>query len=95
MLNRLFLKLGKCVRVISFPCWELFDEQPTTYQEGLLGGDVGKRVSIEAGVSLGWHRYIGQEGIAICLEDFGASAPYHALQKAFGFTVEDILERIL
>lgn len=88
-------KLGKNVRVISFPCWELFDLQPSEYRESVFGGDLGKRVSIEAGVALGWHRYIGMDGIAICLEDFGASAPYKALQKAFGFTVEDILERIL
>lgn len=88
-------KIGKEVRVISLPCWELFEKQSHEYQESVMGGDIGKRVSIEAGVALGWHRYIGREGIAICMEDFGASAPYKALQKAFGFTVEDILERIL
>lgn len=88
-------RMGKNVRVISFPCWELFDAQPKEYQDQIFGGDLGVRVSIEAGVSLGWHRYIGRDGIAICMEDFGASAPAKALQKAFGFTVEDILERIL
>lgn len=88
-------KLGKHVRVISFPCWEIFEMQDPEYQESLFGGDIGKRVSIEAGISQGWHRYIGRTGIAISQEDFGASAPYKALQKAFGFTVEDILDRIL
>jgi transketolase len=88
-------KLGKHVRVISFPCWELFDLQEAEYQESIFGGDLGKRVSIEAGVSQGWHRYIGRSGITIAIDDFGASAPYKALQKAFGFTVEDILDRIL
>ncbi len=88
-------KMGKQVRVVSFPCWELFEKQNEEYKESIFGGDIGKRVSIEAGVALGWHRYIGRDGIAICLEDFGASAPAKALQKAFGFTVEDILERIL
>jgi transketolase len=52
-------------------------------------------VSIEAGVDLGWHKYIGRHGISICLERFGASAPASVLAKEFGFTVEDILERIL
>lgn len=88
-------KLGKNVRLISFPSWELFDAETNEYQESLLGGDLGKRVSIEAGVSQGWHRYIGRDGIAISMKEFGASAPYKALQQAYGFTVEDILERIL
>lgn len=88
-------KLGKSVRVISFPCWELFEEQPQEYQEKIFGGNLGQMVSIEAGVAQGWHKYIGRKGITISMEDFGASAPYKALQKAFGFTVEDILERIL
>lgn len=88
-------KLGKQVRVISFPCWELFEAQDADYKESIFGGDLGKRVSIEAGISQGWHQYIGRDGIAISIEDFGASAPYKALQKAYGFTVEDILDRIL
>lgn len=88
-------KMGKDVRVISMPCWELFDKQNQQYQESIFGGNLGKRVSIEAGVDLGWHKYIGREGIAICMERFGASAPAAALAKEFGFTVEAILERIL
>lgn len=88
-------KLGKAVRVISMPCWEIFEEQPFEYKESIFGGDLGKRVSIEAGVDLGWHKYIGREGIAICIDRFGESAPAGALAKEFGFTVEDILERIL
>jgi transketolase len=88
-------KMGKSVRVISMPCWELFEKQEADYKESIFGGDLGKRVSIEAGVDLGWHKYIGRDGIAICLERFGDSAPYRALQKEYGFTVEDILERIL
>lgn len=88
-------KLGKSVRVISMPCWELFEKQSVEYKESIFGGDLGKRVSIEAGVDLGWHKYIGRDGIAICMEGFGESAPASALAKEFGFTVEDILERIL
>ncbi len=88
-------KLGKAVRVISMPCWKLFEQQSEEYKESLFGGEIGKRVSIEAGVDLGWHKYIGRQGITICLECFGASAPASALAKEYGFTVEDILERIL
>jgi|688.fasta_scaffold21217_7 transketolase len=88
-------KRGKNVRVISMPCWMIFESQPNDYKNSVFGGDLGKRVSIEAGVDLGWHKYIGREGIAICMEDFGASAPYKDLAKEFGFTVESILERIL
>lgn len=88
-------KLGKSVRVISMPCWEIFEDQPADYKNSLFGGEIGKRVSIEAGVEQGWHKYIGREGIAICMDTYGASAPASALAKEFGFTVESILERIL
>ena len=88
-------KMGKSVRVISMPCWELFEKQSNDYKDSLFEGDLGKRVVIEAGVDLGWHKYIGRKGIAICLDRFGASAPASVLAKEYGFTVEDILERIL
>lgn len=88
-------KLGKNVRVVSFPCWEVFEKQSPEYKSSIFGGDLGKRVSIEAGVDLGWYKYIGSNGIAICMEGYGASAPYKELQKEFGFTVESILDRIL
>lgn len=88
-------KLGKSVRVISMPCWQLYEKQNKEYKESILGGNIGKRVSIEAGVDQGWHKYIGMDGIAICMNRFGESAPYKALAKEFGFTVEAILKRIL
>lgn len=88
-------KLGKNVRVISMPCWELFEKQNIDYKQSIFGGSLGVRVSIEAGVDLGWHKYIGMEGIAICMESFGLSAPAAALAEEFGFTVPSILERIL
>lgn len=88
-------KHDKSVRVVSMPCWELFEKQSDDYKASVFGGDLGKRVSIEAGVDQGWHKYIGREGIAICMESFGASAPQNALAEEFGFTVESILERIL
>jgi transketolase len=88
-------KMDKKVRVVSMPCWELFDKQPPAYKQKVCGGDIGIRVAIEAGSELGWHKYIGLNGIAICLERFGASAPEKDLAKAFGFTVEDIVERLI
>lgn len=88
-------KMGKAVRVVSMPCWELYEKQNPEYRQSVLEGDIGRRVSIEAGVDLGWHKYIGRDGIAICMESFGASAPAADLQKEFGFTVDSILERIL
>lgn len=86
---------GKDVRVVSMPCWELFDKQPESYRNSITGGDLGKRVSIEAGVSFGWSHYIGDKGISIAVDDFGLSAPAKALAKAYGFTVDQILERLL
>lgn len=88
-------KLGKEVRVISMPCWEIYERQNNEYKHSVFGGQLGKCVSIEAGIDQGWHKYIGKEGIAICLDTFGASAPYKDLAKEFGFTVDAILERIL
>jgi transketolase len=88
-------KHDKDVRVVSMPCWELFEKQSKEYRKSILCGDLGKRVSIEAGIELGWHKYIGCDGIAISMETFGASAPASVLAKEFGFTVEAILERIL
>jgi transketolase len=88
-------KIGKSVRVVSMPCWELFDAQNTDYKESVLGGNIGKRVSIEAGIEQGWHKYIGMHGTAICIDTYGASAPQSMLAKEFGFTVESILETIL
>ena len=88
-------KKDKSVRVVSMPCWELFEKQSADYKQSVLGGDLGQRVSIEAGVEMGWERYIGPEGIAICMEGFGLSAPISDLAQEFGFTVDSILSRIL
>lgn len=88
-------KLGKSVRVISMPCFEIFEKQDHSYKESIFGGDLGKRVSIEAGVEFGWHKYIGRDGIAISMDTFGLSAPAPELAEEFGFTVPSIMERIL
>lgn len=88
-------KQGKDVRVVSMPCFEIFEKQDAAYKESVVGGDLGKRISIEAGVSQGWFRYIGHDGIPICMESFGLSAPIGDLANEFGFTVDAILDRIL
>ncbi len=88
-------KLGKSVRVVSMPCWQIFEAQSDAYKAGVVGGDIGQRVSIEAGVSFGWHKWIGMDGIAISMESFGASAPAGDLAAEFGFTVDSILNRLL
>lgn len=88
-------KMGKHVRVISMPCFELFDLQSKEYRKSLFCGDIGKRVSLEAGISLGWQKWIGSDGISISVDDFGASAPIGDLKQEYGFTVESILDRLL
>lgn len=88
-------KQGKQVRVVSLPCWELFERQDKEYKESVAGGDLGQRISIEAGVSFGWHRFVGDNGISISIDEFGRSAPMSAIAKEFGFTVDAILNRLL
>lgn len=85
---------GKAVRVVSMPCWELFWKQDEAYKESVVGGNIGQRVSIEAGVSFGWHQWIGHDGIAISIETFGESAPQADLAAEFGFTVDAILAKL-
>lgn len=88
-------KRDKHVRVVSTPCWELFDNQDDGYKDSILEGDLGKRVSIEAGVSFGWSKFIGDHGISISIDEFGRSAPIGDIANEFGFTVDAILDRLL
>jgi transketolase len=86
---------GIRTRVVSMPCWELFAEQPQEYRDAVLPPAVRARVSIEAAATLGWERWIGDEGLAIGLDRFGASAPAAAIAEHLGFTPEQIAERVL
>jgi transketolase len=79
-------------RVVSMPCWELFERQSEEYRESVLPASVRARVAVEAGTSLGWRRYTGIDGRIIARRDFGASAPLKELLKQFGFTVEKVVE---
>jgi transketolase len=85
------LSSGIRARVVSMPCWELFAEQSAEYRDSVIPRDVPARVSIEAGVSLGWHRWVGDRGVVIGLDRFGASGPGGVLAKQFGFTAENIV----
>lgn len=85
---------GLAARVVSFPSWELFAAQERAYRDAVLPPTVRRRVAIEAGSPLGWHRWVGDQGEVIGLERFGASAPAEALAPAFGLDVDGILARI-
>lgn len=88
-------KRDKSVRVVSMPCFEIFERQSKEYKQETLGGDLGRRVSIEAGVSMGWDKWVGPNGLSISVETFGESAPMSDLQAEFGFNVDAILNRLL
>ncbi len=89
---------GIPTRVVSLPCWEVFDLQDEAYQEQVLPRSVRARVSVEVGVSLGWERWVGDEGAIIGLDHFGASAPAGTIFEKFGFTAErvtDVARRVV
>ena len=83
---------GKCVRLVSFPSWELFEKQGSSYRDTVLLPDVKKRISIEAGVSQGWHKWVGDQGIVIGIDQFGASAPYKQIYEAYGLTTDSLVD---
>jgi transketolase len=82
---------GVKVRVISMPCWELFDDQPQEYRDQVLPPDVTARVSVEQASTFGWAKYVGAAGHSIGMRSFGASAPLKDLTKKFGFTPEHVV----
>jgi transketolase len=84
---------GIPTRVVSMPCWELFEAQDESYRISVLPPSV-LRVSVEAGATLGWQRWIGETGIAIGIDRFGASAPYQEIYEQFGLTGEAVAERV-
>jgi transketolase len=82
---------GIATRVVSMPCWELFEEQSKAYRDEVLPPSVTARLAIEAGVRQGWDRYVGPQGDVICLDRFGASAPGDVAMRELGFNVENLL----
>jgi transketolase len=86
---------GVHARVVSMPCWELFEAQPSDYRAEVLPHDVKARLSVEAGIALGWKQWVGDEGDSISIEHFGASAPGNTVLEKFGYTVDNVVARAL
>ncbi|HEY4936594.1 MAG TPA: transketolase C-terminal domain-containing protein, partial [Puia sp.] len=78
-------------RVVSMPSWELFEKQDSTYKEMVFPKNIRRRLSVEAGSTLGWLKYTTEDGKSLGLNHFGESAPAEDLFKEFGFTVENIV----
>ena len=85
---------GVNVRVVSMPCWKLFDDQSAEYRESVLPSNVTNRVAVEAGIKMGWEKYLGASGEFIGLSSFGASAPAEELYEHFGITTDDIVAKV-
>ena len=82
---------GAAVRVVSMPCWELFEQQDEDYQQQVLPHSVAAKVVVEAGIRQGWDRWVGNDAAFVTMEQFGASAPYKLLYEKFGITVERVV----
>jgi transketolase len=84
---------GTKVRVVSMPSWDLFDAQDESYKESVLPKAVTKRLAVEAGISMGWCKYVGSEGDVISVDRFGASAPGGLVMEKFGYTVDNVVSK--
>ena len=84
---------GIATRVVSMPSWELFERQTQEYRDEVLPPGIKARISIEAGVSMGWSKWVGDQGVVIGLDRFGASAPVQVLMEKFGFTPANVVEK--
>jgi len=93
--QQLLLKEKVDARIVSMPSWELFDAQPQEYRDSVLLPSVRVRLAVEAGISQGWHRYVGDQGDVIAIDHFGASAPGPVVMREFGFTAENVCRRTL
>jgi transketolase len=88
--KKILQEKGVRTRVVSMPCWELFDAQPQAYRESVLPPAIGARISVEAGATLGWAKYVGDRGYAFGIDRFGTSAPAADVARAYGFTPENL-----
>jgi transketolase len=86
---------GIAARVVNMPSWELFEKQSDDYKREVLPPEVNARVAIEAGIPMGWERYVGQRGVVIGMTGFGASAPGGEVLTRFGFTAENVVEKAM
>ena len=93
--QKLLAERGVGVRVVSMPCRERFDRQEETYRREVLPPDVKVRVAVEAAHPMGWERYVGDQGLVIGIDRFGASAPGGRVMKEYGFTAENVAEQVM
>ena len=93
--KRIAAENGTNVRVVSMPCWELFELQPPEYRDEVLPPDVRARLAVEAGVALGWKQWVGEHGDSVSLDRFGASAPGATVLAQLGYNVEHVTSRAL
>ena len=84
----------KRIRVVSIPCMEILESQPDPYKNELIPPRGVMKISIEAGITFGWEKYIGPNGLSIGIDHFGASAPGKVLAKKFGFTADQVEKKI-
>jgi transketolase len=84
---------GIPTRVVSMPCWELFEDQDQSYRDQVLPPAVAARVAVEAASSFGWTRWVGEHGEVVSRDDFGASAPGELVLEKFGFTPDNVAGR--
>jgi len=93
--SMILLERGVDSRVVSMPSFEIFDEQSNTYREQILPSDIKVRVAIEAGVTAGWDRFVGDQGRVIGIDRFGASAPASILYEQLGLTADNMVQAVL
>lgn len=84
---------GVAVRLVSFPCWSFFEDQMPSYRDAVLDPAIEKRLAVEAGVSLGWEKWVGPKGMIIGVDRYGASAPAEKIFEEYGFTVENVVQK--
>ena len=93
--QKLLAEKGVRARVVSMPSWERFERQPQEYRDSVLPPEITARVAVEAGVTLGWEKWVGPQGAVVGVDRFGASAPYQTIYEQFGLTPAAIAERAL
>jgi transketolase len=90
----LLAKEGVRARVVSMPCWEIFERQDEAYREQVLPSAVRARTAVEMAADFGWGRWVGLDGTTVCMRSFGASAPFKVVAKHFGFEAAKVVEAV-
>ncbi len=93
--GKILAEKGNKVRVVSFPSWELFEQQSQQYRDAVLPPTLKNRIAVEAGITMGWEKWLGDSGVMVGLDHYGASAPAETLFEKYGFTVENIVKQTL